>query len=172
MSGHTEHAESETQMPTLDEVYRKFGEVSEAAQLVETQLGNLLLTHKCIDAGLLEHSDPNKATAIYDQIKRQTLGKLIRSVGPIGDSIGDLEQLLSDALDSRNRLTHSFYLQHNFRRNSDDGRNVMLHDLEAIHDDLLEAYKAILLLSGVDLDKLVTELGDIPLPTGHLRIRT
>ena len=33
-------------MPTLDEVYRKFGEASEAAQLVETDLGNLFLMHK------------------------------------------------------------------------------------------------------------------------------
>ena len=159
-------------MPSLDEVYRKFGEASEAAQLLETELGTLLLTHKCIDAGLLEHSNPNRASAIYKQINKETLGQLIRSLGPIRDSIEDLEQLLSDALASRNRLAHSFYLQHNFRRNSDDGRDVMLRDLQAIHEDLLEAYKAVLLLSGVDLEKLVREFGDSPLPTGHLPIRT
>ena len=44
----------------------------------------------------------------------------------------------------------------------------MLRDLHAIHEDLLEAYKAVLLLSGVDLEKLVAELGDSALPTGHL----
>ena len=88
------------------------------------------------------------------------------------DSIDDLEKLLSDAVASRNRLTHSFYLQHNFRRNSHDGRDVMLCDLEAIHEELLEAYKAVLLLSGVDLEKLVAEPGEIPLPTGYLPIRT
>ena len=52
-------------MPTLDDVYRKFGEASETAQLLETELGTLLLAHKCIDAGLLENPDPNRATAIY-----------------------------------------------------------------------------------------------------------
>ena len=160
-------------MPTLDEVYRKFGEVSEAAQLLETDLGTLLLQHKCIDAGLLEHRSSEKATAICDQINKQTLGQLIRSLGSIGNSIVDLEQVLNAALDSRNRLAHSFYLRHNFRRNSDDGREVMLRDLDAIHEDLLEAIKAVSLLSGVDLDALVDEIGDdIPLPTGHLRIRT
>ena len=72
---------------------------------------------------------------------------------------------------SRNRLTHSFYLQHNFRRNSDDGRDVMLRDLEAIHEDLLDAYKAVLLLSGVDLENLVAEQEDgALLPIGHLSI--
>ena len=30
-------------MPNLDDVYRKFGETSEAAQLLETELGNILL---------------------------------------------------------------------------------------------------------------------------------
>ena len=164
--------ERDTQMPTLDDVYRKFGEVSEAAQLLETQLGNLLLAHKCIDAGLLENPDPSRATAIYDRINKQTLGQLRRSLGRVGASIGGLEQLLSDALVSRNRLAHSFYLKHNFRRNSDDGREVMLRDLEAIHQDLLAAYKAVLLLSGVDLEKLVADHCDGGLSIGHLPVRT
>ena len=107
-------------MPTLDDVYRKFGEASEAAQLLETELGTLLLDHKCIDAGLLENPDPNRATAIYKQINKQTLGSLIRSLGVVGASIVDLEQLLNDALVSRNRLAHAFYLKHNLRRNSGD----------------------------------------------------
>ena len=85
-------------MPTLDDVYRKFGEASEAAQLLETELGTLLLDHKCIDAGLLENPDPNRATAIYKQINKQTLGRLIRSLGVVGASIVDLEQLLNDAV--------------------------------------------------------------------------
>ena len=157
-------------MAKLDDIYRKFGEISEAAQLLETELGNLLVAHKCIGAGLLENPDPGKATAIYKQINRQTLGQLIQSLGPGADSFANLEQLLAKALASRNRLTHSFYLQHNLRRNSDDGRNVMLRDLEAIHDDLLEAYKAVLLLSGIDLEKLVAEHGSSALPTGHLPI--
>ena len=155
-------------MPTLDEVYRKFGEASEAAQLLETDLGTLLLEHKCIDAGLLDHSDPERATAIYAQVNRQTLGQLIRSVGPLGDPVDGLEELLRAALVSRNRLVHSFYLHHNLRRNSDEGRDVMLRDLEAIHDDLLEAIKALSLLSGIDLERLAEEHGDGPLPTGHL----
>ena len=164
--------EDDTQMPTLDDVYRKFGEASEAAQLLETELGTLLLAHKCIDAGLPENPDPSRATAIYDQINKQTLGQLIRSLGAVGASIVDLERLLSDALASRNRLAHSFYLQHNFRRNSTEGHDVMLRDLEAIHESLLNAYKAVLLLSGVDVEKLVADHGDSALPSGHLPIRT
>lgn len=159
-------------MPTLNDVYRKFGEVSEAAQLLETELGTMLLEHQCIDAGLLEHPSSEKATAIYTLINKQTLGQLIRSLGAIDDSIDDLEGLLINALTSRNRLTHSFCLQHNLRRNSDDGRAVMLRDLEGIHDDLWEAYKAVMHLSGVDLDALSDDPNDARLPTGHLPIPT
>ena len=157
-------------MATLDDVYRKYGEVSEAAQLLEIQLGNLVLSHKSIEAGVPE--DPDRATEIYRSITKKTLGRLIQSAGTITNSKAELAGLLGGALDSRNRLTHSFFLQHNFRRNSDHGRDVMLRDLEVIHEELLDALKAVSLLSGVDLDKLVAELGDTPLPTGHLRIPT
>lgn len=159
-------------MSRLDDVYRKFGEVSEAAQLLETELGTLLLTHRCIDAGLLENPDRSIATAIYDQVNRQTLGQLTRNLEKAGASTADLEQVLGNALAARNRLVHSFYLKHNFRRNSDDGREIMLRDLEVIHEDLLTAYRAVLLLSGVDLDALAAAHGDDALPTGHLPIRT
>ncbi|MFZ0981192.1 MAG: hypothetical protein WAN23_17455, partial [Candidatus Acidiferrales bacterium] len=81
-------------------------------------------------------------------------------------SIANLEDVLAKALDERNRLFHSFYRQHNFRRNSDEGRQRMLDDLESIHTTLLDAYKAVMLLSGVDLGKL-----SVPeLPTKHLPI--
>ena len=159
-------------MPTLDDVYRKFGEASEAAQLLETELGNLLLLQRCVDADLLERSDPNRTTAIYHQINSQTLGQLIRSLGAFESSVVDIERLFSEGLVARNRLAHSFYLKHNLRRNSDDGRTVMLRDLESIHEGLLKAYNAALVLSGVDVETLATEHGDRALPGGHLRIRT
>jgi hypothetical protein len=40
-------------MPTLDDVYRKFGEVSEAAQLLETELGTALLFFGVASEGLI-----------------------------------------------------------------------------------------------------------------------
>jgi hypothetical protein len=38
----------------------------------------------------------------------------------------------------------------------------MLVDLESIHDSLIEAYKAVMLLSGVDLDRLAGASLEIP----------
>jgi len=157
-------------MPTVDDVYRKFGETSQAAQLLETELGTMLLMVGCIEADVLENPDSERATEIYKQINRHTLGQMIKKLGHKTTSIAHLEDLLAEALRARNRLAHSFYLRHNLRRNSDDGREAMMKDLESIHEKLLKAYKAVMLLSGVDLDKLVAEHGDAPLPSGHLPI--
>lgn len=157
-------------MPTLDDVYRKFGEASEAAQLLETELGNILLMYHCIEAGLVESPDSERATEIYRQVNKHTLGQLIKKLGLNTTSSAQLQELLSQALTVRNRLAHSFYLRHNLRRNSTDGCVIMMKDLESMHDKLLEAYKAVMLLSGVDLDKLVAEHGNALQPTGHLPI--
>ncbi len=153
-------------MPKLDDVYGKFGFTAEAAQLLETELGNALIEHGVVEENLVNQADPNRAADLVRQIDKHTLGQLIAKLKGKNQSIANLEDLLAKALDERNRLFHSFYRQHNFRRNSDEGRKQMLDDLESIHETLLDAYKAVMLLSGVDLDKLsVTEL-----PTKHLPI--
>lgn len=157
-------------MPTLDDVYRKFGEVSEAAQLLETELGTRLLMNGCIDKDLLNNSNQEKAAQLYRQIERSTLGQLLKQLNRASDPDPQLEALLSEALTTRNRLAHSFYLRHNFRRNSEDGRAIMIKDLEAMHEKLLKAYKAVMLLSGIDLDELAAEQGSAPQPAIHVPI--
>lgn len=153
-------------MPTLDEVYRKFGETSETAQLLETELANLLLKVGAVEANLLDQPDPTRASSLLRSINRQTLGQLLTSLNRSTDSLAHLQALLLQALAERNRLSHSFYRQHNFRRNSEEGRALMLKDLRAIDNVLLDAYKAVMLLSGVDLDKPTID----PLPTRHVPI--
>ena len=151
---------------TLDDVYRKFGEASEAAQLFETELGNVLIKIGVAEANLLNEPNQDRASELFKKINRQTLGQLLKNVSSSTESVGHLEALLSRALAERNRLSHSFYRRHNFRRNSEEGRAFMLNDLESIHDTLLEAYKAVMLLSGIDLDAAHID----QLPTRHVPI--
>jgi hypothetical protein len=150
-------------MPSLDDVYRKFGETAEAAQLLETQLGNLLLNVRATNAGLLSEQDPVLAREIVDTINRSTLGHLLKQLCPVISQEEGLEKLLSEALLARNRLNHSFYRQHNFRRNAEQGRAHMMEDLESIHEIILRAYKAMLALSGIDIETI-----DHTPPTKHL----
>ncbi len=155
-----------TDEPSLNEVYRKFREVSEAAQLLETELGNLLFLHKGIEAGLFESKNPDAAARILEQINRNTLGQLLWQLRGNYNDLDALEILLNAAKAERNRLIHSFYREHNFRRNSVAGQRQMLQDLEEMHDKIIDAYKAITKLSGVDLDKIQIQV----LPTGHVPI--
>jgi hypothetical protein len=157
-------------MPTLDDVYRKFGETAEAAQLLETELGSMLPLVRGVENDLIIEPNPNLACDLYGKINRLTLGQLLRNLNNTVLSLDALGALLTNALEERNRLFHSFYRQHNFRRNSDEGRAIMLKDLESMHFSLIEAYKAVMLLSGVDLDALVNAGGDFEGPTRHVPI--
>jgi hypothetical protein len=150
-------------MPTLDDVYRKFGEVAEAAQLIETELGTALLFFGLVDEKLLSPvslkvEDVQAGRDLMSRISRQTLGQLLKNTKRHSNELEKLEPLLSDALDTRNRLFHSFYRQHNLRKTTDAGRAIMMAALGTMHETLIEAYKALMLLSGVDLDKLVAEM--------------
>jgi hypothetical protein len=153
-------------MTNLDDVYRKFGEVAEAAQLLETELGNMLFLTGAIDAGLLEEPDGKRATDLLAFVNRQTLGYLLRSLNRSIDRLDDLSELFDRALLARNRLSHSFYREHNFRRNTAEGCVLMLEDLESIQETIIRAYKAVMLLSGVDLDKITLD----ELPARHVPI--
>src|ERR1043165_4667481 len=101
--------ETRIEMPTRDDIYRKFGEASEAAQLLETDLGSIALMIGCTEADLLERPDPERANEIYQRINRQTLGQLLRSVRGSTETLDHFANLLDSALKARNRLSHSFY---------------------------------------------------------------
>jgi len=153
-------------MSSLNKVYEKFGEVAEAAQLLETQLGNLLLKHGAEAEDLIINQRPERAEALVKEVNRKTLGALLRSPGLAPLSEGVVEALFAEALKQRNRLNHGFYREHNFRRNSAAGCTEMLGDLERIHDVLLDAYKAAMLLSGIDISAFMPK----DAPIRHLEL--
>ena len=152
-------------MPNLNDVYQKFGEAAEAAQLLEIQLGNILFTSEAIEAELLSQPNPSLATQIYRGVNKRTLGQLFKKAAKSGKALESMEEDFKEVVKERNRLFHAFYREHNFRRNSSDGCQIMLDDLEEIHDTLLDFYKKILLLQGVDLENI-----NHPLPTKHVNI--
>jgi hypothetical protein len=153
-------------VPTLDEVYRKFGETSEAAQLLETELGNVLFLVEGLEQDLFAGMNSAGASDLITEIDAHTLGRLISRMRTKLQVPDGLEPLLAEALETRNHLSHSFYRKHNFRRNSDKGRAKMLDELESMHKTLVKAYKAVASLSGIDLDSI----DSIPLPTRHVPI--
>jgi len=152
-------------MVTRDDIYRKFGEVAEAAQLIETDLGTAQLFLKAVKEGMITPTlevDSNRAAELLARIDRQTLGQLIKETKQVTNALDQIEPMLSAALKERNRLFHYFYREHNIRINTDPGRAIMLAALEATHDTLIKVYKMFSLLSGTDLDALVKQVNAMP----------
>ena len=81
-------------MPTLDDVYRKFGETAEAAQLLETELGTMLLMINAAEDGLFAKPDSLRAANILQAVDRHTLGQLLKGLKNKTRSLDGLEQLL------------------------------------------------------------------------------
>lgn len=151
-------------MVTRDDIYRKFGEVSEAAQLIETELGTSQLFLRAVVEGMITPTlsvDSKRAAEVLAKINRQTFGQHIRETKLVTGALDQIEPLLSAALKERNRLSHHFYREHNIRISTDAGRAIMLADLETTHDTLVRVYKMLLLLGGLDLDKLVEQANAI-----------
>jgi hypothetical protein len=153
-------------MSSLDDVYRKFAEASEAAQLLETELGTILLEIHAVESDVFSGERREEAAEILASINKSTLGQVLKTIGQKTPALEHAADLFAKALAERNRLSHSFFRQHNFRRNTPDGRAVMLTDLESIHRTLLEAYKVALAVSGIDLDSVRMPA----LPTRHLKL--
>ena len=132
---------------TRDEVYAKFGITAEAAQLFETALGTLLLSAEALQKGWNELPDYQAATLLYKDIEKSTLGRLLRSAKSVIEFDDNLIDIFDSALKTRNRLSHGFYERHNFRIQSDDGRDLMFADLEAMHTELFNAWQLADMLS-------------------------
>lgn len=128
-------------MASRDELYAKFGITAEAAQLFETELGTLLLCAEASAQALHLVADTERATAILARVNRSTLGQLLKTVKTYVQFDDDLEGQFSSALAARNRLMHGFFERHNLKTQTDEGRDVMFDDLEALHEELFQAWQ-------------------------------
>lgn len=128
-------------MATRDELYAKFGITAEAAQLFETELGTLWLCVHGLENGWHVNPDGAKARAILQEADQSTLGGLLRKLEKHGILQASLAQCLSSALVARNRLIHGFYERHNFKIQTEAGRDEMIADLEKLHEELFSAWQ-------------------------------
>ena len=153
-------------MPTRDDIYRKYGESAEAAHLLETELGTIVFLRMALEANLLAKPDPVVARSMMKRINKMTLGQLINLIDKSRyENVPPLKSL-REALEARNSLQHKFYRLHNNRIQSEEGRLIMMKNLEEIHTTIFSAYRETLKANGIDLDELA-ETRPL-LPTKHL----
>ncbi len=115
---------------------------AEAGQLFETELGTLLLGAKGLKNDWHITPETEAGLKLLDEIDKYTLGRLLGQVKTIVTFEEGLETDFLSALKARNRLIHGFFEKHNFRIQTDEGRDEILHDLEVIHTELFNAWQA------------------------------
>lgn len=124
----------------VNNVYAAFGRAAEAAQAMETAAGTLALAYVAMWTAPANSAETsNQLRQILADIDRQTLGRLLRS---LGDTLGwekSLVTTLDVALERRNYLTHKFFRHHNFAISSNAGRLKMLAELQEIASTLAQA---------------------------------
>lgn len=128
-------------MATRDELYAKFGVTAEAAQLFETELGTLLLCAHGLSRNWHVVPAGDAGRELLRDIDRSTLGGLLTKLKRHVDFDEDLTTRFSSALAARNKLNHGFYERHNFKIQTDEGRDEMMADLEALHNELFSAWR-------------------------------
>lgn len=128
-------------MATREQLYAKFGETAEAAQLFETELGTLLLCVQGLERGWHAAPDGGASEKLLHDIDRSTLGQLLAKLRLSISFDEAVTGQFASALKARNRLNHGFYERHSFAIQSDGGRDAMLEDLSALHDELFDAWR-------------------------------
>lgn len=123
------------------ELYAKYGIAAEAAQLFETEMGTLLLGLQGLENDWQVLPDGAAAREVLDKIDRSTLGRLLNDLKRYITIEGDLEEVFASALNARNQLMHGFFERHNFRIQTEDGRKMMIADLDRLHGECFEAWR-------------------------------
>ncbi|MFA0054390.1 hypothetical protein [Vibrio echinoideorum] len=130
----------------MNEVYKKFGEASELAQLLEHELGTLLIRILDVTPKFVT-SQPEMAWMLLDDEHRPALNLFIRQQKGQHDE----EQTvlaLNEALKTQHGIHHGF-----FRIYHGSSETEMLEALETVVMSLWQGYRSVMLLSGVDIDE-------------------
>jgi hypothetical protein len=144
-------------MASLEAVYCKFDEAAEAAQLFETELGMLLLGARGAERGWHIQPEPHVARKALDEIESHTLGMLLKNLKRVMTLDDATVDRLASALKARNRLIHGFFERHNFGNLTEEGRDKMLAELKALHEELYIAWQVAGAMTQLLLDHLMKQ---------------
>lgn len=117
------------------EVYAHYGLAMYRAQCVEQSIVQLLIFFDFFPQKVPHYTSNEQWETDFDSftgdLSSKTMGQLIKKLRDLNalDANGDAK--LSDALKKRNRLAHSFFVDHALAFLSEEGRLAMVKELEA-----------------------------------------
>lgn len=129
-------------MATRERVYEAAGRALEAANLLETELGTLLLILDALETGSHVNPDRDAYLRLRDAIDRKTLGQSLAAVRKRLKIDGDIDRVFNDALEARNKIAHRFFPGHGLRIIDTNGCATMLKEATELRHTLWDGYTA------------------------------
>lgn len=116
------------------EVYAYFGLAMYRAQCVEQSIIQLLIFFDFFKENVPKFESQAKWEADFDRfedaLSKKTMGRLLRAIKEINVLDRDIENTLSLALQKRNWLAHTFFVDRSLDFIDETGRNKMISELE------------------------------------------
>jgi hypothetical protein len=78
---------------------------------------------------------------IVDDLNHKTFGALVRKLKKMVKLSDSIIATIDEALERRNYLTHHFFRVHNFRLYSEEGRKIMIAELNEIQEKFDKAHQ-------------------------------
>ncbi len=118
----------------LNELYTKFGIAAEKAQVLELEAGNVVLSYITlfVNTENITVEEKKGFKKLIEDVDAKTLGNLLTKIKSIVNFDTMSENIINEALNKRNYLTHRFFKTHNFAIYNETGRNAMINELEEI----------------------------------------
>ncbi len=131
----------------MNEVYKKFGEASELAQLLEHELGTLLIRILDVTPKFVT-TQPEMAWMLLDDVYTPALSRFIRQEkGQHQEE--QIMQALNESFKAQHGLHHGF-----FRTYHGSSDTEMFEALDPVLMSLWKGYRAVMLFSGIDINEL------------------
>ena len=129
-------------MASESEFYEQIGRVTELAQYLELDLGHVILITEAIDQKLYEAPKENTEAYIKlrDDIDMRTLGRTLKKVKTILSLSDEIDGVVNEALNARNRFTHHIFREYGLKIHTAEGRAEMLKDIESMRILMRNAY--------------------------------
>ena len=145
-------------MASRDQLYAKFGITAEAAQLFETALGTVVLASKGHNNNWYGEQDPKAAAKALEVIESSTLGRVLEMLRQELRFEDDLViSQFKRGLIARNKLFHGFFERHNFKIQSEVGRDDMIAELEELYEELFRCWRVAEGLANALAEGAITE---------------
>ncbi len=145
-------------MANRNDIHCQFGVTAQIAQTLEVELSNILLGLEGIENKLYDKDKKTKLNEVRIKINKRTLGMLFCEVKKLTSLDENTEEIITEAVEIRNNLSHKFYSKYTPEIESKNGCDEVMKVLQNMYKKLLQAVQLSQTLSKSTLDELKNDI--------------